>query len=307
MLEKQRKRNCFISLAVCLLMLGALVMPMNVQEVSAASSTYMSVIPQYNDMPREKTGGYYIWVEDQYNQTTGASVYYLKCSKSTKKKAKVLTTIKDEDAYVNTRVVSNGKYVFYAVSKGEKTTIYRVAVKGGKPKTIKTMSGSIDLGTYYKGRLYYTKFTSKSVNLMSLNVSNKTARTERKDFYLDSGYGPYLTGINPNPGKHGDRGSKMILAYNAGTRKTAKTQVGLNSVAAGKWVYIYNYDFSDINKPTLIVKRCTPSGKQVKTIKRYKGKEWASYFGRTNLYLENNRGKVVKKLNYSTGKITKAR
>lgn len=287
-------------------MLGALVMPMNVQEVSAASSTYMSVIPQYNDMPREKTGGYYIWVEDQYNQTTGASVYYLKCSKSTKKKAKVLITIKSDSFFMNAEVVSNGKYVFYSVSKGGKSSIYRVAIKGGKPKLMKDVKGSVKLGTYYKGRLYYEQNTT-TTKLVSLNVSNKTTRTEKKKFHMDSGYGAYLTGIDLSTTKRKDRGPKMILVYNAGTRKTVKTQVGMNSVAAGKWVYIYNYDFSDINKPTLIVKRCTPSGKQVKTIKRYKGKEWASYFGRTNLYLENNRGKVVKKLNYSTGKITKAR
>ena len=305
MLEKQRKRNCFISLAVCLLMLGALVMPMNVQEVSAASSTYMSVIPDYEENLREKVGGYHIWVERDYSAEERLD--YLKCTKSTKKKAKVLASTTSDSFFMNSEVVSNGKYVFYAVGKRQKTTIYRVAVKGGKPKTLKTLKGNVNLGTYYNGRLYFELDTSRGVNLMSLKVSNKTTRTERKNFYLDSGYGPYLTGIYMAPAKHGDRAPETILLYNGKTRKTTKLLAGQDSVAAGKWIYTYNYDLANIQKPTLIVKRCDLAGKNVRTIKKYKTSGYVSYFGRKGLYLKEGRGNTVKKLNYSTGKITKAR
>lgn len=306
MQEKQKKRNRILSLAVCLLMLSALAMPMNVQEASAASNAYMSVQGSREDrMPREKTGKYYLWVDETLNEKTDVWEQYLKSTTSPKKKPKTLAKVVQDGEYLNAYIVSNGKDVFYTKTKNSnRATIYKVSVKGGKSKAIKTIKDAyatnIELYSYYNGKIYFTC----NLSLKSLNLATKKIRVERKNFITQSGYGPYLTGFDIPDMKRGDIGSQKMLLYNAKTRKVTKLLTANEAIAAGNTVYFYEWKYPKKGKPTVTVKKCNLSGKKAKTIKTYKADGSIAYFGRKNIYIAVNNGKTIKKVNYKTGKMT---
>lgn len=293
-----------VSIAIALVMLITSVCVMTTSQVSAASkksSVYILTdvdISGEKAVPREKVGKYYVWVEETLTATK------LKCAKSLKGKAKTVKTVKDSKGSIDSHVLTNGTTIYYAVNTEKKTTFYKTNVKGAKSKKIKSVKGYASLAGYYKNKLYYNLAIGETYDgaltpqhLYAYNLKKKTSKCVKKLFWVESCYGPYITG---QAAATDESNSKHAL-YNAKKNKSNKLPKGMYTVVSGKTVYFMTS--SNNGASTVKVKKCSLAGKNVKSIKTVKNM-WPTYFGRKAAYFEDEETGVIKKLTYKTKKLT---
>lgn len=280
--------------------------------VSAASTvTYQQATATAWGLARERTGKYFIWVDQYEDDYTGETISRLARSNDLPSAGpgpsfKVLKKLTSYSTYIEPTFVSNGYYVYYAVINryDNEGTIYRTNVKSGGSKKIKTIDGLYQVEGYYNGRIYYTvdpnpnDYCLDSVNLRSCRIKTKTTRLEKKNFDPTSNYGKYFTGTAFRL----DVSNVTNYRYNAKTRKTLKLQSAYKSVITSNGIYYLKLNGWDND---YIITKSNWSGKKKKTIK-YVYDVYPEFFGKRCAYFDNvYTDDYDTKVTYKTGKVTK--
>lgn len=166
---------------------------------NAATTEYIG----YQD--KTKIGDYYVWIDD-------SGLY---CSKSQNSTPKQIAK-KASDCYLT--AVSDGKNIYYGISKKNKLYLYKCLPSGSNKKYLGSVKNGDSVHGYYNGEIIYSKSSPDDCTLIHsyrYNIKSKKSKLVASNLEFKDCYGYYYLGI-PNSG---DMCPLPLKLYNAKSKK----------------------------------------------------------------------------------------
>lgn len=300
----KNSRKCIFKSIVCML-LSIIIIGTSSIYSSAATTSYKKV------SSITKVGSYYIWV-DEYE-----GLYVMKSGSS---KKLIVRQPYEYGTEISVDLVTNGSKIYYSVITDKSDDkdygkIYRIDVSGKNKKFISKVSHLSYLNGYYNNKLYISIHDSDSYassyagdeSVYSCNVKTGKTSLIKRNCYVISQSGKYLLLETIALDYEG----MPIYCYNASTNKKYKitSEGGTASFVNGKIYYSYIRDTYSKHKEVL--KSCSYTGKNQKTIKIFNFENGGniSSINKTNVeYAKYNRDHTkttMYKYYYKTGKTVK--